>query len=306
MAQSTTTRTAWHPAFLQAIKQELDDYKDVLTFESEHQLTTEPLKIDVLIIKKMKKITIKKNIGQIFQQYNVIEYKSPKDHITIEDYHKTQCYARLYAALNKADVNDMSLSVVVTRRPRKLLAYLKKQYTLEHTLPGIYIVKGDTCPTQVIVSEELPEEENFWLNSLRVGLTPDQTGRIRGVIELKPALSIDAYLQAVISANIKVFEELYMNDTKRYEALIEKACGPRLRAEGAAIGEARGIVIGEARGEARGKAEAVLTVLRARFKKVPRGVEKAIRDISDSIALESWTVHAATCQSMEEFAEALE
>ena len=101
-----------------------------------------------------------------------------------------------------------------------------------------------------------------------------------------------------------------MNDTKRYEALIEKACGPRLRAEGAAIGEARGIVIGEARGEvrgeARGKAEAVLTVLRARFKKVPREVEKAIRDISDSIALESWTVHAATCQSMEEFAEALE
>ena len=298
-------RISWHPAFVQAIQLELEDYLDVLTFESEHQLTTEPLKIDVLIIKKMKKITVEKNIGQIFQQYNVVEYKSPNDHITISDYHKTQCYARLYAALNKADVNDMSLSVVVTRHPKKLLAYLKKQYTMEHTHPGIYVIKGDTCPTQVIVSEELPEEENSWLNSLRVGLTQDQTGHIRAVIEHKPALPIDAYLQAVIAANIKVFEELYMNDTKRYEALIERACGPRLRAEGAAIGEARGIVIGEAKGEAKGKAEAVLTFLRTRFKKVPKRVEQSIRKTTDLNILDSWTARAATCQSIDEFAQAL-
>ena len=67
------------------------------------------------------------------------------------------------------------------------------------------------------------------------------------------------------------------------------------------IGEARG----EARGVARGKAESVLTVLRARFKRVPKSVEKAILAISDSIALESWAAQAATCQSMDEFAAAL-
>jgi len=57
---------SWHPAFVQAIQLELEDYLDVLTFEMEHQLTTEPLKIDVLIIKKTKDVVIKKNIGQIF------------------------------------------------------------------------------------------------------------------------------------------------------------------------------------------------------------------------------------------------
>ena len=72
------TRTAWHPAFLQAIQLELEDYLDVLTFESEYQLTTEPLKIDVLIIKKKKDVVIEKNIAQIFRQFNVVEYKSPK------------------------------------------------------------------------------------------------------------------------------------------------------------------------------------------------------------------------------------
>jgi hypothetical protein len=49
----------------------------------------------------------------------------------------------------------------------------------------------------------------------------------------------------------------------------------------------------------------VLTVLRARFKKIPKGVEKAILAISDPVALESWAAHAATCETMGEFADAL-
>jgi len=148
-------RISWHPAFVQAIQHELEDYLDVLTFESEHQLTTEPLKIDVLIIKKKNDVVIEKNIARIFRLFNVVEYKSPRDHVAIEDYHKTQCYARLYAALNKADINDMSVTVVATRRPRKLSSFWTKQYTVRHDQPGIYLVDGDTCPTQIIVSEEL-------------------------------------------------------------------------------------------------------------------------------------------------------
>ena len=48
-------RIAWHPAFREAIKAELIDFLDVLTFEAEHVLNTEPLKVDILIIKKPKK-----------------------------------------------------------------------------------------------------------------------------------------------------------------------------------------------------------------------------------------------------------
>jgi hypothetical protein len=62
-------RTSWHPAFAQAIENELEDSKDALTFETEHQLTTEPLRIDVLIIKKPPNFVIKKNIGQIFRPF---------------------------------------------------------------------------------------------------------------------------------------------------------------------------------------------------------------------------------------------
>ena len=212
------------------------------------------------LLRKKKNVVIEKNIGQIFRQFNIVEYKSPNDRATVEAYHRTQCYARLYVASNKADINDVSVTVAATRHPRTLLKFLNRQYTVTHVPPGIYFVEGDTCPTQIIVSEELPESDNLWLKSLRGGLTAEQLERL--------ALSekLDAY-----------FRERFAPD----------------------------IALSEARGEARGKIETVLTVLRAKFKKVPKGVESTIRRMTDPIALDSWAVQAATCQSLDEFAKAL-
>ena len=67
------------------------------------------------------------------------------------------------------------------------------------------------------------------------------------------------------------------------------------------IGEARGV----ARGRAEGKAETILTILRARFRRIPKETEKAICRETDPIALDSWAVQAATCPSLNEFAQAL-
>ena len=293
-------RRSWHPAFVQAIQHELEDYQECLTFESEHQLTTEPLRIDVLIIKKNKKIEIKKNIGQIFRQFNIVEYKSPKDSATVETYHKTQCYARLYAALHRSDINDVSVTVAAARHPRILLKFLNRQYTVTHAPPGIYYVEGDTCPTQIIVSEELPESDNLWLKSLRSGLTAEHLERL-ALLEAGN-LPMDAYFHVVGEANLESMEDLVMRKKKgvilseKLDAYFRERFAPDV-----ALGEARGITIGEARG----KAETVLTVLQAKFKKVPKGVESTIRRMTDPIALDSWAVQAATCQSMDEFAEAL-
>jgi hypothetical protein len=49
----------------------------------------------------------------------------------------------------------------------------------------------------------------------------------------------------------------------------------------------------------------ILTVLRARFNNVPKDTEQMVLSLSDPIALESWAAQAATCRSVEEFAEAL-
>jgi len=302
-------RIVWHPAFAQAIENEFEDSKDALTFETEHPLTSEPLRIDILIIKKIKDVEIKKNIGQIFRGFNVIEYKRPDEYITIEAYNKAQSYSRLYASFNKVDINNMSVTVAVTQHPRTLLAFLRKQYTVTNEQKGIYVVVGDTSPTQILVADELPEEDNVWLTSLRKDLTEEQIERILATAEGRE--KTDAFLHTVIEANAETIGELLMRRKKEGVIISEKLDGyfreryAPLIAEGKAIG----VAIGKAEGKAEEKIETarnmILTVLRARFGKVTKVIEREIRQMNDPVALDSWAAQAATCQSLEDFAEAL-
>lgn len=74
----------WHPAFYADIQIELEEEAGLLVFENEHQLGTKPKEIDVLIVKKEAEVPIRKNIGRIFRKYNIVEYKSPTDYLSIE------------------------------------------------------------------------------------------------------------------------------------------------------------------------------------------------------------------------------
>ncbi len=86
----------WHPAVYAGFQVELEEEAERLEFENEHQLGTKPLEIDMLIIKKDADPPIRKNIGQIFRRYNLIEYKSPGDYLSIDDFYKVYAYACLY------------------------------------------------------------------------------------------------------------------------------------------------------------------------------------------------------------------
>jgi hypothetical protein len=52
-------------------------YADILDFDIEYPLTREPLRVDVIIIKKKKDVVIKKNIAAIFRGRNIVEYSQP-------------------------------------------------------------------------------------------------------------------------------------------------------------------------------------------------------------------------------------
>jgi hypothetical protein len=196
-------RLKWHPAFLQAMQMELFDYRDYLEFKYEHQLTAEPLRIDLLIIKKPKDLAIDKNIARIFRSDNIIEYKSPEDYISIKDFLKVYAYANLYAAITPGiDLSEVTLTFVESRHPRKLLKYLSgiRGYTVEETSPGIYFVAGDYLPIQIIESKKLSEGENLWLNSLRNNLKVES---MNVIMENKKSRlhdsGTDAYLDVILS-----------------------------------------------------------------------------------------------------------
>jgi hypothetical protein len=95
-------RLNWHGAFYDAIRLELEDYLDLLTFEFEHQLNTDPLIIDALILKKKKQTAIDKNIAAIFKTTNILEFKSPEDRLSISGFHKAVAYTHLYCATEKS------------------------------------------------------------------------------------------------------------------------------------------------------------------------------------------------------------
>ena len=55
-------------------------------------LSKKPLQIDELVIKVHDNEKIQKNIGRIFRKHNIVEYKSPEDYLTINDFYKVYGY----------------------------------------------------------------------------------------------------------------------------------------------------------------------------------------------------------------------
>jgi hypothetical protein len=203
--------TLWHTAFFEAIQMELDEYSQDLQFISEHPLNTEPLRIDVVIIKKPRDVAIEKNIASIFRKENIVEYKSPDDYLAVKDFLKVYAYANLYAAITPGvDFADMTLTFVENRHPRKLLKYLTgtRGYTVEETSPGIYMVSGDYLPIQIIESRKLHEQENLWLRSLTKGLhVSNAAGILERVDKCGNKASMGSYLDVLLRANAEAFKE---------------------------------------------------------------------------------------------------
>ena len=89
-------RIDWHSAFYDALRLELVKDKKHLTFEREHPLNVEPLRPDVLVIKKPPDVVLDKNIAKIFRGHNLLEYKSPEDNISVSAYIKMLSYPCIY------------------------------------------------------------------------------------------------------------------------------------------------------------------------------------------------------------------
>jgi len=111
------SRIHWHPAFVEAMQMELEDYSGSLEFYPEYQLGKEPLKIDCVVIKKAKGLVIKKNIAKVFRDANLLEYKSPGEYVSVADFYKVYGYICLYASFEKLQITSLTVSFVESRYP---------------------------------------------------------------------------------------------------------------------------------------------------------------------------------------------
>lgn len=139
-------------------------------------LGTKPKQIDVLVIKNKEKIRIKKNIGRIFRKYNIIEYKNPKDYLSIDDFYKCYAYACLFKQEGSGhapiDIRDITLTFVSRRCPLKLINHWKRVrgFQIVKQEEGIFYILGDILPIQLLITRMLTKEENLWLRGLDEGI----------------------------------------------------------------------------------------------------------------------------------------
>ena len=231
----------WHPAFFAEIQIELQEDAEHLIFENEHQLGTKPKEIDVLIIKKDKGRVIRKNIGRIFRQHNIVEYKSPLDYLSIDDFYKVYGYTCFYKS-DTSQMEELTITLVTGKYPRKLIHHLKTKlrYQVKKAESGIYYVTGDKIPIQIIVTKELTEAENLWLKSLTNELEQNETAEklLEEYSKNQANALYRSVMELIVRANKQKFEEVKgMCDALRelmkdeIEAEAKKLAEERINAE---------------------------------------------------------------------------
>lgn len=245
----------WHPAFFAGLQIELSEERSNLIFENEHLLGTKPTQIDVIIVKKNGDIPIKKNIGQIFRKYNIIEYKSPSDYLSIDDFYKVYAYACFYKSLsefeNQIDISEITITFVSKKYPYQLIKHLKnvRNYKIKKNNPGIYYIKGDFVPIQFIVTSELEKKENLWLYSLTDELCgeKDVVQLIQEYKKHQNQYLYESVMDIIVRANADRFKE-GDNVCRALEEIMLKRMREELEERerlGVNIGISQGIIQGE-------------------------------------------------------------
>ena len=220
----------WHSGFVAAMNLELAVNRDDLIFEKEYNLNTKPLEIDLLVIKKDASIRIKNEIGEFFKSYNIMEYKSPKDHLDIDTFYKTTAYACLYKSygetVDERAAEDITLSIVRETKPEGLFQYFQKHgFIVTNPHYGIYYISnGVLFPTQIIVTKELDKDTHTWLKALSKKMNEqDMRKLLESIGNLTEKLDKE-YADSVLEVSVRANEQLvreWRGDDNMYESLLE-------------------------------------------------------------------------------------
>ena len=220
----------WHSGFVAAMDLELSANRNDLIYEREYNLNTKPLEIDLLVIKKGHDVQIENEIGKIFRKFNILEYKSPVDHLNADTFYKSGAYASLYKAygetVDERKAEDITVSIVRDAKPEGLFQYFAEHgVKMERPYKGIYYILDKVLfPTQIIVSKELEEESHGWLKALSDKLKKQQLRalleRIEGLTKKRERELADAVLEVSVRANQEIVNEL-KGDESMCQALLE-------------------------------------------------------------------------------------
>lgn len=212
------TKIQWHPGFVAAMALEFGENRGDLIYEKEYNLNTKPLEIDLLVIKKDPGVQVVNELGKLFRGHNIIEYKSPEDHLDIDSFYKTIAYGCLYKAygrvLDERAAVDITISLVRDARPDGLFRYFRKHHVrVVNPYRGVYhIADAALFPTQIIVGKELEEKAHIWLRALSDQMKEQEMEellkKISGLTGKLDRQLADSVLEVTTSANEQLVERM--------------------------------------------------------------------------------------------------
>lgn len=276
----TDGRLQWYSGFSAALRVELEDELDELCIEDEHMLSKKPMQIDVLVVKKKGEQPIRKNIGRIFRKHNIIEYKSPEDYLSINDFYKVYGYTCFYQSETKRvkDIppEEITMTFICNHYPQKLLEHLKKfkGIEVEKQEAGLYYLLGDSFPIQLVIVKELSKEENYWLQNLRCNL---KTGEeIQEVVRRYEQVKHKAYYSDVMNLIVRANQKQMKEEKNMCEALNE------LFAEELKEADLRGRKEGRKEGRSVGQIEKLKELVQKKLAK-NQSIEKIADDLVEDM-----------------------
>ena len=289
----------YHYGFYGAVHIEYDKEGSGLAFFQEYELGDKPVRLDMLIINKSSENKLTDPIGKFFKKYNVIEYKSPEDSLSVDDFYKVQAYACLYKGLgrkvNEIPVDTLTVSIFRHSYPAKMFSELKRLgLKVEETCPGIYIVTGAVCiPAQVIVMSRLSASgyeafkilvKNAKRENVRTFLDNAPNNEYKDAV-LRVSVALNSLLYETLKGDSEAMQTLERVLRNLFQDKIDAELAAE-RAEGIAEGRAEGKAEGRAEGKAEGRAEGKAE---GRAEGRAEGIAKAHKDFIQRLIAIGWS-----------------
>ena len=219
-AKEETGKVEYHNGFYGAVHAIYEPMNVQMEYMQEHDLGDEPIRMDMLIIKK-DSAPLTDPIGSFFRTHNVLEYKSPADALTIDDFFKAQGYALIYKGLGKTvnavPLKELTVTLFRHSYPREMFEALRNEgFQTVETHPGVTCVTGPiSVPAQVVTASRLPPGEYEEFKILAKNAKKEDVLKVLGKFDAdeKMAEYVSAIIRVSASVNDGLFEKIKEEST---------------------------------------------------------------------------------------------
>jgi hypothetical protein len=142
----------------------------------------------------------------------------------------------------RLDFDNLTISLLVTRHPKKLLAHLKaKGYGVTVREPGVHVITGAPCAAQIVETRKLAGAGDIVLKSARDDLTLEEAARLADSVSGKTSRFVSGYMERLIDLNAAVFKEVNQMGKGLEWFLMETGIQQKWENEGMEKGMAKGV-----------------------------------------------------------------